>query len=144
MIVIEDVGVTCDLLDSPTSELHNTNMLCDKCKMSLMNDNIVCDESQAIVENEMLVSKVKALTHDQEKAYGGKDKLEFILGSQWCSLNCDGLGYVPKKGKNDFAKQKTMFVKECDKVCHKCHNKGHIKKNCPKSKNVSTIHFDYC
>jgi hypothetical protein len=64
MIVIEDVGVTCDLLDSPTSELHNTNMLCDKCKMSLMNDNIVCDESQAIVENEMLVSKVKALTHD--------------------------------------------------------------------------------
>jgi hypothetical protein len=66
------------------------------------------------------------------------------LGSQWCSLNCEGLGYVPKKGKNDFAKQKTMFVKECDKVCHKCHNKGHIKKNCPKSKNVSTIHFDYC
>jgi hypothetical protein len=80
MIVTEDVGVTYDLLDSPTGEPHNTTMLCDKCKMSLMNDNIVCDESQAIIENKMLVSKVKALTHDLEKACGEKAKLEFILG----------------------------------------------------------------
>jgi hypothetical protein len=109
MIVTKDVEVTCDLLDSPTSEPHNTNMLCDKCKMSLMHDNIVCDESQAIVKNEMLVSKVKAPTHDLEKAYGGKAKLEFILGSQRCSLNREGLGYVPKKGKDAFAKQKTML-----------------------------------
>jgi hypothetical protein len=27
--------------------------------------------------------------------------------------------YVPKKGKNAFVKQKTMFLKECDKVWHK-------------------------
>jgi hypothetical protein len=79
VVVTEDVGVTCDLLDSPISEPHNTNMLCDKCKMSLMHDNIVCDESQTIIENEMLVSKVKALTHDLEKAYGGKDKLELVM-----------------------------------------------------------------
>ena len=72
----------------------------------------------------MLVSKVKALTHDLEKAYGGKAKLEFILRSQRCSFNHEGLGYVPKNGKNAFAKQNTMFVKECDKVCHKCHKEG--------------------
>jgi hypothetical protein len=29
-------------------------------------------------------------------------------------------------------------------VCYKCHKKGHIKKNCPKSKNVSSMHFDHC
>jgi hypothetical protein len=110
-VVIEDVGVTCDLLDSPTSERHTTYMLCDKCKMSFTNDNIVCDGSQAIVENEMLVIKVKALTHDFEKAYGGKAKLDFIMGSQRCSLNREGLGYVPKKGKNAFAKLNTIFVK---------------------------------
>jgi phage FluMu protein Com len=144
VVVTEDVGVTCDLLDSPTSEPHTTNMLCDKCKMSFMNDNIVCDESQAIVENKMLVSKVKAPPHDLEKAYGGKAKLDFILGSQRCSLNRARLGYVSKKGKNAFAKQKTIFVEECDKLCHKCHKKGHIKKNCPKSKNVSSMHFDHC
>jgi hypothetical protein len=109
-----------------------------------VNDNIARDESQIIVENEVLVERVNALTHDLEKAYGGKAKLDFILGSQWCSLNREGLGYVPKKGKNAFVKQKTLFVKECDKVCHKCHNKGHIKKNCLKLKNVSSTCFEHC
>jgi hypothetical protein len=84
-----------------------------------MDDNIALDESQIIVENEVLVDRVNALTHDLEKAYGGKAKLDFILGSQRCSLNREGLGYVPKKGKNAFIKQKTLFVKKCDKVCRK-------------------------
>ena len=51
VVVTEDVGVTCDLLDSPTSEPLPTNSICDKCKISLMNDNIALDESQIIVEN---------------------------------------------------------------------------------------------
>jgi hypothetical protein len=125
VVVTDDVGVTCDLLDSPTSEPHPTNTLCSKCNNLLMNDNVVCDVSQIIVENEVLVGKVNTLTHDLEKAYGGKAK--FV--KEHCSPNCEGLGYVPKKGKNAFAMQKTMFVKECDKVCQKCHKKGHIKKN---------------
>jgi phage FluMu protein Com len=33
-------------------------------------------------------------------------------------------------------------VKECDKVCHKCHKKGHMKKDCPKYKTVSFAQFD--
>jgi hypothetical protein len=144
VVVTEDVGVTCDLLHSPTSEPLPTNSICDQCKISLMNDNIALDESQIIVENEVLVDRVNALTHDLEKAYGGKAKFDSILGSQRCSLNREGLGYVPKKGKNAFIKQKTVFVKECDKVCHKCHKKGHIKKNCPKLKNVSSTCFDHC
>jgi hypothetical protein len=106
VVVTEDVGVTCDLLDSPTSEPQSTNTICDKCKISLMNDNIALDESQIIVENEVLVDRVNALTHDLEKAYGGKAKLDFILGSQRCSLNREGLGYVPKKGKNAFVKKR--------------------------------------
>ena len=143
VVVTEDVGVTCDLLDSLTSEPLPTNSICDKCKISL-NDNIALDESKIIVENEVLVDRVNTLTHDLEKAYGGKKKLDFILGSQRCSLNREGLGYVPKKGKNAFVKQKTLFVKECDKVCHKCHKKGHVKKNCPKFKNVSSTCFEHC
>jgi hypothetical protein len=31
-------------------------------------------------------------------------------------LNREGLGFVPKKGKNGFIKQKTLFVKECETV----------------------------
>jgi hypothetical protein len=143
MIVTKDVGVTCDLLDSLTSEPLPTNSICDKCKICL-NDDIALDESKNIVENKVLVDRVNTLTHDLEKAYGGKAKLDFILGSQRCSLNREGLGYVPKKGKNAFIKQKTLFVKECDKVCHKCHKKGHVRKNCPKLKNVSSTCFEHC
>jgi hypothetical protein len=73
-----------------------------------------------------------------------KLNLIFILGSQRCSLNRESLGYLPKKGNNAYVKQKTMFVKECDKVCHKCHKKGHVKKNCPKFKNVSLPCFEHC
>jgi hypothetical protein len=115
VVVTEDIGITCDLLDSSTSEPQPTSFIYDKCKISLVNDDIGCDESKIIVENEALVGRVNALTHDLEKAYGGKAKLDFILGSQRCSLNREGLGYIPKKGKHAFVKQKTMFVKECDK-----------------------------
>jgi hypothetical protein len=123
---------------------HILLTLCSECNISLMNNNVICDDSQIIVENDVLVRKVNALTQDLEKAYVGKAKLDFIFGSQRCSLNREGFGYFPKKGNNDFAKQKTTFVKECDKVCHKCHKKGHIKKDCPKYKNVSSTRFDYC
>src|SRR5688572_3528958 len=37
VLVTMDVGVTCDLLDSPTSEPHITNTICSKCNISLMN-----------------------------------------------------------------------------------------------------------
>jgi hypothetical protein len=97
-----------------------------------------------VVNVKFLLGRVNALTHDLEKAYRGKAKLDFTLGSQRCSLNREGLGYLSKKGKNAFVKQKTMFVKECDKVCHKCHKKGHVKKNCPKFKNVSLSCFENC
>jgi hypothetical protein len=102
MVVTKDVGITCDLLDSSTSDSQPTSFICDKCKISLENDDIGCDESNIIIEYEALVGRVKALTHDLEKAYGGKAKLDFILGSQHCSLNHEGLGYLPKKGKNAF------------------------------------------
>jgi hypothetical protein len=144
VVVTKDVGITCDLLDSSTSDSQPTSFICDKCKISLENDDISCDESNIIIENEALVGRVNALTHDLEKAYGGKAKLDFILGSQRCSLNREGLGYLPKKGKNAFVKQKTIFVKECDKVCYKCHKKGHVKKKCPKFKNVSLPCFEHC
>jgi phage FluMu protein Com len=105
-------------------------------------DNVACDDSHATIENDVLVKMVSALSLDLKKAYGGKAKLDFILGSQQCSHNHEGLGYVPKKGNNAFAKHKSTFVKECDKVCQKCHKNGHIKKDCPKYKNVSFAHFD--
>jgi hypothetical protein len=77
MVVTKDVGITCDLLDSSTSDSQPTSFICDKCKISLENDDIGCDESNIIIENEALVRRVNALTHDLEKKYGGKAKLDF-------------------------------------------------------------------
>jgi hypothetical protein len=144
MVVTKAAGITCDLLDSSTSDSQPTSFNCDKCKISLENNDIGYDESNIIIENVALAGRVNALTHDLEKAYCGKAKLDFILGIQRCSLNREGLGNLPKKGKNAFVKKKTMFVKECDKVCHKCHNKGHVKKKCSKFKNVSLSCFEHC
>ena len=110
VVVTEDVGVTCDLLDSLTSEPLPTNSICDKCKISL-NDNIALDESKIIVENEVLVDRINTLTHDLEKAYGGKKNLDFILGSQRCSLNREGLDMFPRK--------KECFCKAKDIVCER-------------------------
>jgi hypothetical protein len=60
--VTKDVGITCDLFDSSTSDSQPTNFICDKCKISLENDDISYDESNIIVENEVLIGRVNALT----------------------------------------------------------------------------------
>jgi hypothetical protein len=63
MVVTKDVGITCDLLDSSTSDSQPTSFICDECKISLENDDIGCDESNIIIENEALVGRVNALAH---------------------------------------------------------------------------------
>jgi hypothetical protein len=42
MAVTKDVGITCDLLNSSTSDSQPTSFICDKCKISLENGNIGC------------------------------------------------------------------------------------------------------
>jgi hypothetical protein len=57
-----DVEDTYDLLDSPIYEPRPTNTLFYKCNIYLINDNVVCDDSQIVIENNVLVRKVNALT----------------------------------------------------------------------------------
>lgn len=88
---------------------------------SLIKDRFPCDDS-IFVENEVLVKRVESLTYDLKSAYGGKANFDFIY---W---EVKGLGYTPRKGKNAFSQQKTTFVKEHGKTCHKCHKVGHVEK----------------
>ena len=84
------MGVTCDLLDSPTSAPSPTNSSCSTCNGSLLKDGFSCDAT-LIVENEMLKKKVEILTRDLERAYGGAANLNLALGM--CkSINNEGLG----------------------------------------------------
>ena len=82
-------------------------------------DGFTCDAS-LMVENETLKREVDELTHALGKAYGGEARLLKCLGSQMFSLNKEGLGYTPKKGKATFVTPKPSFVRGNGQLCHSC------------------------
>jgi len=117
VIVSCDVGTICDLIkESPNpSIVVATNSSCRSSSTttnstSTCNDGFTCDASLK-VENKTLKREVDELTHTLGKAYGGEACLLKCLGSQRFSLNKEGLGYTPKKGKAAFATHKPSFVK---------------------------------
>ena len=75
-----------------------------------MSDGFTCDAS-LMVENETLKKEVNDITHTLGNAYGGDACFLKCLGSQRFSLNKEGLGYTPKKGKVAFVTAKASFVK---------------------------------
>ena len=114
VIVSCEVGLTCDLINesfhesilvAPTNPSYSTTT-----STSPLSDGITCDASLK-VENETLKKEVNELTHALGNAYGGDARLLKCLGSQRFSLNKEGLGYTPKKGKAAFVTPKASFVK---------------------------------
>jgi hypothetical protein len=101
-----------------------------------------------MVENETLKKEVNELTRALCNAYGGDARLLKCLGSQRFSLNKEGLGYTPKKGKAVFVTHKISFVKGNGRFCNRCKQVGHIEENYKTNKNkklsVSSIKFDSC
>jgi hypothetical protein len=101
-----------------------------------------------MVENETLKREVDELTYALGKAYGGEAHLLKCLGSQRFSLNKEGLGYTPKKGKVAFATPKASFVKSNGQFCNRCKQVGHLEQYCKNknksNSNVSSIYFDSC
>jgi hypothetical protein len=55
-----------------------------------------------VIENDTLKREVDDLTRALGNAYGRDVRLLKYLGSQRFSLNKEGLGYTPKKGKVAF------------------------------------------
>jgi hypothetical protein len=90
---------------------------------------------------------VDEFTHTLGKAYGSEARLLKFLGSQRFSLNKEGLGYTPKKGKAAFATPKASFVKSNGRFCNRCKKVGHLEQYCKnknKNVNVSLICFYSC
>jgi len=110
---------------------------------------VTCDGSLK-VENETLKREVDKLTHALGKAYSGEARLLKCLGSQRFSLNKEGLGYTPKKGKAAFVTHKPSFVKSNGWYYNRCKQVGHLELNCnimnknKKNANVPYIPFDSC
>ena len=86
------------------------------------------------------------LTRVLGNAYGGDARLLKCLGSQRFSLNKEGLGYTPKKGKAAFVTPKVNIVKGNGRFCNRCKQVGHVEQYCKNKKdaNVSSIKFDSC
>jgi hypothetical protein len=94
---------------------------------------------------------VDDLTRALGNAYGGDARLLKCLGSQRFSLNKEGLGYTPKKGKAAFATPKSRFVKSNGRYCNRCKQVGHLEINCNKMNKNNKFHakmdyipFDSC
>jgi hypothetical protein len=91
---------------------------------------------------------VNELTRALDNAYGGDARLLKCLGSERFSLNKEGLGYTPKKGKAAFATHKVSFVKGTGRFCNRCKQVRYIEQNCKTNNNkklsVSSIKFDSC
>jgi hypothetical protein len=155
VIVLCEVGITCDLIDESFHEpivIASTNSLCSSSSTttttstSTTSDSFTCDAS-LMVENKTLKREVDELTHALGKTYGGEAHLLKCLGSQRFSLNKEGLSYTSKKGKATFAAPKASFVKSNCRFCNRCKQVGHLEQYCKnknKNANVSSIKFDFC
>ena len=107
-----DMGLTCDILDESFYKpivVALTNPSCStSTSTSPLSDGVTCDAS-LMVENETLKKEVNELTRALGNAYGGDARLLKCLGRQRFSLNKEGLGYTPKKGKVAFVTHKTSL-----------------------------------
>ena len=107
-----DVGLTCDILDEsfykPIVVAPTNNSCSTTTSTSPFSDGFTCDAS-LMVENKTLKKEMNELTHALGNAYRGDACLLKYLGSQRFSLNKEGLGYTPKKGKAAFAPHKTSL-----------------------------------
>jgi hypothetical protein len=144
VIVTCDIGLTCDLIDDSII-VESTNPSC-----STFTSTSTTSDASLVVENENLKKEVNELTRALGNAYGGDAHLLKCLGSQRFSLNKEGLGYTPKKGKVAFATPKPSFVKSNCWFCNRCKQVGHVEHNCTKinknklNANVTRIPFDSC
>ena len=87
-----------------------------------------------MMENENLKKEVNELTRALGNAYGGDVRLLKCLGSQRFSLNKEGLGYTPKKGKAAFVTPKASFVKGNGRFYNRYKQVGHIEQYCKTNK----------
>jgi hypothetical protein len=151
VIVTYDIGLTYDIIDDSLF-VGPTNASCSSSSSIITNSISTTSDSSLVVENKTLKREVDDLTRALGNAYGGEACLLKCLGSQRFSLNKEGLGYAPKKGKTAFATPKSHFVKSNGRYCNRCKQVGHLEINCNKiNKNNNKFHakidcipFDSC
>jgi hypothetical protein len=140
VIVTCDIGLTCDIIDDSLF-VGPTNASCSSSSSTTTNSISTTSDLSLVVENETLKREVDDLTRALGNAYGGDARLLKCLGIQRFSLNKEGFGYTPKKGKVTFATLKPRFVKSNCHYYNRCKQVGHLEINCNKmNKNNTKFH----
>lgn len=139
-----DIGITCDLLDdlpciapiSSNSSKVNISTSCDDLidipccsNIDASITSMSCD-TNLVEENNELKAQVKKLTIDLERSYKGKATLDEILSKQICLQDKSGIGFTPKKKKeNSKMRHNARHTKNIK--CLDCYQKGHLASVCP-------------
>jgi hypothetical protein len=121
------MGVECNILN--TSPCSSTPP-CSTSTISCISEDISCDS--LVLENESLKKEIECLSNDLARYFGSHVRFNHIWTNQKFTLEKNGLGYLPKKGKEAFIPKEKVFVtsnvtyeeEEEVKMCHKCKEKS--------------------
>jgi hypothetical protein len=131
------MSVECNILDiSP----FTTNPSCSTSTSSCISEDMSCDS--LLLENESL-KEIECLSKDLARYFGSHVQFNHIWKK--FTLEKNGLGYLPKKGKETFTPKEKIFVtsnvtydeEEKVKMCHKCKAKVDVNHQCKSKKTVS-------
>jgi hypothetical protein len=134
------MGVECKILNTfPCS----SNPSCSTSTSSCISEDMSCDS--LLLEIKSLNKEIECLSNDLAQYFGSHVRFNHIWTNQKCTLEKNGLGYLPKKGKEAFIPKERIFVtsnvtyeeEEEVKMCHKCKVKVHVNHQCKSKKTVS-------
>jgi hypothetical protein len=133
------MGVECNILNiSPCA----ANPSCSTSISSCISEDMSCDS--LLLENESL-KEIECLSKDLARYFGSHVWFNHIWTNKKFTLEKNGLGYLPKKGKEALIPKERIFVtsnvtyeeEEEVKMCHKCKAKVDVNHQCKSKKTVS-------
>jgi hypothetical protein len=135
------MGVECNILNiSPCT----TNPSYSTCTSSCISEDMSCDS--LLLENESLKKEIECLSKDLARYFGSHVRFNHVWTNQKFTLEKNGLGYLPKKGKEAFIPKEKIFVtsnvtyeeeEEEVNMCHKCKAKVDVNHQFKSKKTVS-------
>jgi hypothetical protein len=99
-----------------------------------------------LLENESLKKEIECFSKDLARYFGSHVRFNHTWTNQKFTLEKNGLGYLPKKGKEAIISKEKIFVtsnvtyeeeEEEVKMCHKCKTKVDLNHQCKSKKTVS-------
>jgi hypothetical protein len=99
------MGVECNILNiSPCA----TNPSCSTNTSSCISEDMSCDS--LLLENESLKKEIECLSKGIVRYFGSHVRFNHIWTNKKFTLENNGLGYFPKKGKETFIPKEKIFV----------------------------------